>query len=265
MGKGTGYEDLPFVADFYDHIYGDRMARRDVQFFVEYSRRAGGRTLELGCGTGRVLILTAVAGCDITGLDISPFMLDKCREKLSQQPQEVQARVRLVPGDMTDFDVGERFALMTTPFRPFQHLITIEEQKACLMCVREHLEPDGKFILDVYNPSEFALRDPRYSMEIETDPWQDLPDGRRMRRTTRIVGVHRAAQTFDIELIHYVKHADGKEERLVHAFPFRYFYRYEVEHLLAVCGFRVVEMFGDYDCSPFVDESPEMVFVAEKA
>ena len=261
----SGYRDHAFVADFYDHIYGDRMARQDVQFFVDYARKAGGRTLELGCGTGRVLIPTAAAGCDITGLDLSPFMLDKCREKLAQESPEVQARVNLVPGDMTNFSFGERFALITTPFRPFQHLLAVADQKACLSCVRKHLLPGGRFILDVYNPSEFALRDPRYSMEIETDPWQDLPDGRRMRRTTRIVGLHRAEQHFDIELIHYVKHPDGREERLVHAFPFRYSYRYELEHLLETCGFRVMELFGNYDRSPFADDSPEMVFVAEKA
>jgi hypothetical protein len=51
---------------------------------------------------------------------------------------------------------------------------------------------------------------------------------------------------------------------LVYAFPYRYFFRYEVEHLLVRCGFRVVELFGNFDKSPLVDDSPEMIFVAEK-
>jgi len=46
--------------------------------------------------------------------------------------------------------------------------------------------------------------------------------------------------------------------------PFRYFYRYEVEHLLSRCGFRVAELFGNFDKSPFSDDSPEMIFVAER-
>jgi hypothetical protein len=49
------------------------------------------------------------------------------------------------------------------------------------------------------------------------------------------------------------------------AFTVRYFFRYEVEHLLARCGFRVVEVFGDFDRSPLADASPEMIFVAEKS
>jgi hypothetical protein len=53
-------------------------------------------------------------------------------------------------------------------------------------------------------------------------------------------------------------------ERLVHAFRVRYFFRYEVEHLLARCGFRVLEILGEFDRSPLADTSAEMLFVAEK-
>jgi hypothetical protein len=51
---------------------------------------------------------------------------------------------------------------------------------------------------------------------------------------------------------------------LVHEFPFRYFFRYEVEHLLTQSGFKVAELFGNFDRSPLTNNSPEMIFVAEK-
>ena len=79
--------------------------------------------LELGCGTGRVLIPTAVGGCDITGLDLSPDMSSVCQEKLGREPQDVRKRVRLIRGNMTAFETGEVYSLVTIPFRPFQHLI----------------------------------------------------------------------------------------------------------------------------------------------
>jgi hypothetical protein len=44
----------------------------------------------------------------------------------------------------------------------------------------------------------------------------------------------------------------------------RYFYRYEIEHLLSLCGFKVVELFGNFDKSDFCDDSSEMIFLAEK-
>jgi hypothetical protein len=65
-------------------------------------------------------------------------------------------------------------------------------------------------------------------------------------------------------LIHYVKYPDGRQERLLHSFKMRYFYRYEMEHLLRLFGFEVVELYGDFDKSAFKSESPEMIFVAEK-
>jgi len=259
----SGYEDQEFVAELYDPVY-ERLARRDIEFYVDYSKKANGKTLELGCGTGRVLIPTTQAGCEITGLDFSPYMLEKCREKLASQAKEVQSRVRLIQGDMTNFATGEKYALITIPFRPFQHLITIEEQKACLTCTRKHLKPGGLFVLDVFHPYVPRLVDPKYLMEMEVDPKIELPDGGVLRRTTRVAAFHREEQYNDIEIIHYVHHSDGKEERLVHSFPMRYFYRYEMEHLLALCGFKIVEFFGDFDHSSFTTDSPEMIFVAEK-
>jgi SAM-dependent methyltransferase len=259
-----GYDDREFVAEFYDAAY-QTARQKDIDFFVDYSRHAGGRTLELGCGTGRVLIPTAAVGCEITGLDLSPHMLKICQEKVSRQPEQVQNRIRIVQGDMTDFDTGETYSLVTTPFRPFQHLITIEEQKACLNCANRHLSSGGLLILDLFHPYPPRLvPDSRYMSEIEDLPEMQLPDGRRLRRTNRTTAFHREQQYNDVELIYYVSHADGRQERLVQAFPFRYFFRYEVEHLLELCGFRVVDIFGDYDRSPFSSDSPEMIFVAEK-
>ncbi len=187
--NNAGYEDNPFVAEFYDPVY-NALARRDTGFYVDMSVKSGGRTLELGCGTGRVLIPTAKAGCEITGLDSSQYMLAKCREKLTQEPSEVQARVELIRGDMTDFSIGKQFSLITIPFRPFQHLITVAEQKACLTCVRKHLADFGKFVFDVFQPFPPRLIDPKYLMEMETDPRVTLPDGSSMRRTNRVAAFH---------------------------------------------------------------------------
>ncbi|HEY32171.1 MAG TPA: class I SAM-dependent methyltransferase [Dehalococcoidia bacterium] len=259
-----GYKEWEFVAEYYDAAY-QTARQKDVDFFVGYSQHTGGRTLELGCGTGRVLIPTAAAGCEITGLDISSYMLNICREKLSQQPEKVQGRVKLVQGNMTDFDTGEIYSLVTTPFRPFQHLTTVDEQKACLNCTNRHLTPGGLLILDLFHPYPPRLvPDPKYMSEIEDLTEMELPDGRLFRRTNRTAAYHREQQYNDIELIYYITHPDGRQERLVQAFPFRYFYRYEVEHLLELCGFRVIDIFGDYDRSPFSNDSPEMIFVAEK-
>jgi SAM-dependent methyltransferase len=263
MSRFGGYEDQPFVAEFYDFdpVYA---ARPDVKFYLDLARSAGGKVLELGCGTGRILIPTAAAGCEIVGLDISAHMLARCRKNLRKQPREVRSRVRLVRANMSRFDLKETFRLVTVPFRPFQHLISVEEQLACLRCVRRHLAADGKFVLDLFQTDVRRTYDPIYTKESEGFPEIKLPDGRKIKQTTRVVAFHRAEQYNDIEITHYVTHPDGRKERLVQAFPFRHFFRYEVEHLLARCGLEAVQSFGNYDRSPLKDDSPEMIFVARK-
>jgi len=259
-----GYEDQEFVAEFYDPAYEHRR-QVDIEFFIAYSQRARGRTLELGCGTGRILIPAAISGCEITGIDLSPYMLQKCQDKLDKQPNEVQERVRLIQGNMTDFNTGETYSVVTIPFRPFQHLITVEEQKACLQCINRHLVPQGLLIFDLFHPFPPRLvYDSKYTAEIEDLPEMKLPDGRTLRRTTRASGFYRDQQYNDIEIIYYVSHPDGRTERLVEAFPMRYFFRYEVEHLLTLCEFNVIDLFGDFDKSSFSADSPEMIFIAGK-
>lgn len=258
-----GYEDQQFLAEFYDVMYASR-SQRDLNFFIDYSKKAKGRTLELGCGTGRVLIPTAIAGCEITGLDLSPYMLRKCREKLTKQPKEVERRVKLMHGNMTDFQTGEVYSLVTIPFRPFQLLTSVEEQKACLNCVNKHLAPHGLLILDLFHVFPPAMYDPKYRAEQESARDLKLPDGSSLHCANRIADFHPDEQYNDVEIIYYVSYPDGRTERLVQAFPMRYFFRYEVEHLLDLCRFRVVELFGDYDKSRFSNDSPEMIFVAEK-
>ena len=258
-----GYEDQAFVAELYDHIPG-YAGRPDQEFYLDYARAAGDKILELGCGTGRLLIPIAASGYEIVGLDLSEYMLARCREKLCRQPPEVQARARIVRGDMTNFHLGETFALITVPFRAFQHLLSVEEQLACLQCAHQHSPPGGKLILDLFQVNLRYLVDPTSANEREDFSGVALPGDRTLRRTHRISGWHRAEQYNDIEMIHYVDHPDGHTDRLVQAFPFRYFFRFEVQHLLARCGFRMAELFGSFDRRPLRDDSPERIFVAER-
>ena len=256
--------DYASTADLYDYV-GPYRDRDDLRFFVEAAREAGSPVLEVGCGTGRVLIPTARAGLDITGLDLSSHMLDVCRRRLRDEPGPVQSRARLVQGDMRDFDLGRTFTLATIPFRPFQHLTLVEDQLACLDSVHRHLVDGGALILDVFNPSLDALADQPIGQEFGEEPEFSVPDGRRVTRRHRIVAHDRFRQTNDVELIYYVTHVDGREERVVHAFTMRYLFRFEVEHLLARAGFQIEDLYADFDKSTYGSKYPgELLFVARK-
>ena len=259
-----------FIADYYDESPLVRGRTRDVNFYLDAVHEHGDPVLELGCGTGRITLALAEAGHRVTGLDISERMLERCNRKRAALATEARERVHLVQGDMTRFDLGEKFRLVIIPFRPMQHLLEVKQQMSCLESVRRHLWADGRrvgekrgqLILDVFQTDAERMHDPVHQKESRVTEYA-TPDGRQVRITERVAAFHRAEQRNDVEMVFYVRDARGKEERLVFAWTLRYFFRYEVEHLLARCGFRVSAVYGDFDRSPLEDNSPEMIFVAE--
>jgi SAM-dependent methyltransferase len=258
------HDEYAPIADLYDSVtpYRDRS---DVEFFVDAARNAGGSVLEVGCGTGRILIPTARANIEIVGLDLSSSMLQICRERVSREPEEVRSRITLVQADMRRFGLARTFSLATIPFRPFQHLVTIEDQLSCLGSIHRHLVAGGRLILDLFNPSLPILAQENEGKEFAEEPEFVTPDGRRVVRRHRIVSQNRFHQVTQVELIYYITYPDGREERLVHAFSMRYLFRYEAEHLLARAGFEVEAVYADYDKSPYGSKYPgELIFVARK-
>ena len=263
MNQNNGYEDYKFVADLYDFVV-PYQNRPDVAFFVDAAKESGGPVLEVGCGTGRILIPTAQAGIEIVGLDLSSHMLKVCRERLQGEAKEVRAGTRLVQADMRDFDLSQTFKLVTLPFRPFQHLTTVEDQLACLKCLHRHLAKGGKLILDIFNPMVESLTRDNLGEEVGEEPEFTTPDGRRVIRCSKTVSRDLFNQVIHVELIYYVTHPDGRQERLVHAFPMRYLFRYEAEHLLVRSGFEVEQVYADYDKSLFGSKYPgELIYVAK--
>lgn len=263
MDTKGGY-DSPFLVEFYDLVVPYR-ERQDVNFFVEMAQQSGGPVLELGCGTGRVLIPTARSGIEIVGLDASPLMLSVCREKLGSESNEVRSRVSgLVQGDMRSFALDREFNLVTIPFRPFQHLLTVEDQMSCLESVRQHLKSGGKLVLDLFNPSLPMLADDQYLQEHGEEPEFTTEDGRRVVRRARITSRDYFNQITHNELIYYVTHPVGRREQFVHRFPMRYLFKFEVEHLLGRCDFAIEAVYADYDKSPYGSKYPgELIFVAK--
>ena len=264
MVPSGGCDDLPFVAEFYDFVVPYR-ERGDVNFFVEAAKESGGPVLEIGCGTGRVLIPTAKAGIEILGLDASPAMLTVCREKLARESAETRAQASLTEGDMRRFDLGREFRLVTIPFRPFQHLMTVDDQLACLASVHRHLREGGQLVLDLFNPAFPHMVDEKFFEELNREPPFSMPDGRKVLRRHHILARDFFRQTQDVESIHRVTCPDGREERLVQRFTMRYLFRFEAEHLLARSGFEVENIYADFEKSPYGSKYPgDLVFVARK-
>jgi SAM-dependent methyltransferase len=250
-----------YMAEHYD-ILTPGLAG-DVDFYAGLAREAEPPVLELGCGSGRVAIPIARAGVPIVGLDSSPAMLARARERSTNL-----ANVRWVEADMRAFDLPERFGLVIIPYRAFQHMITVDDQRTCLGCIRWHLRDDGRLAFNLFNPDLVAMG--RWLSDFQGDwrIWHDSTDERTGQRTIAWecrryhTGPQEASVLWKVEEID----ADGRpvSQRYVDL-HLRWFYRFEVEHLLALTGFRVERLYGWFDGSAFGDNSPEMVWVARKA
>jgi SAM-dependent methyltransferase len=236
------------LAHSYDAVYGVmRDPSGDARFYRALAEEHGGPVLELGCGTGRVLLPIAALGIPCVGLDASAAMLAELRAK------NPPANLTLVEGRMQDFDLGgPQFRLITVPFRAFQHLLDVESQLATLTCVRKHLLPGGSFAFDVFDPKLSWLVAPgdgeRHDATFDFN-------GVQSKRWTR-VRIDRAAQILNLTFRFDPEPPGGGPHTSI---PLRWFYRYEVEHLLARAGFTDLTFYGGYDRRPWRPEGDTIV------
>lgn len=255
------------MAELYDRqsseFYDYHAKRGDVKFYSDLAIEARGLVLEIGCGTGRILIPTAKAGVNITGLDNSVEMLKICQDKLNDESSEVRSRVKLVYSDMTNFNLEREFSLVTVPYGPFNCLITVEEQLSCLNCIKQHLHQNGSVVLDLFYPSSKEFSSGEEGFMAKTPFY--MPDGRSVTWGLRFNSVDYNRQTIQEELFYDVRYPDGHDERLVYTSFLRYFYPYEAEHLLVRAGFIIESVFADFMKSPFGSKYPsELIIIARK-
>lgn len=114
-------------------------------------------------------------------------------------------------GDMRAFDFGHAFRLVTIPFRPFQHLLTVGEQLACLGAIRRHLDASGRLVFDVFNPSIHNLARPADGAETDEEPPFTLPDRRTVIRRHRMLERDLVGQVNREELVYFERSAYGSQ------------------------------------------------------
>jgi len=142
----------------------------DISFYVDEALASGGPVVELGVGTGRVAIPTAMAGVDVIGVDSSAGMLAVCRQRADEAG--VGGRLDLRLGDLRTPPVDERVQLVTCPFRAYLHLRNDDERLEALSATRELLRPGGKLVFDVFTPSREDIEE-THGRWIEREPGID--------------------------------------------------------------------------------------------
>lgn len=247
------------IARFYDLTHADLTADREK--VVALATAVSGPVLELGCGTGRLMLPLARTGVVITGVDNAPAMLARARAKLEKAPPDAQGRVTLREGDMVELAVNGRFALALLSYNTAMHLSPAQLSQT-LRRVRAHLDDNGRFFIDVANPLLVAATPNDQFLTLEKS-LIDPESGERLLQ----MAANRLDDEAQILHITWIYDASptggGPVERLVVEADYHYLYPHQWQMIFEETGFQVKEMAGDYGGTPFTEEAERLLFLLQ--
>lgn len=240
-----------FVARFYDVIYVKIRTSVDHDYYLHKMLSAKGPVLEIGVGTGRLFADALKAGVDVYGFDVNETMLDQLKQRI---PAAELHRIR--QADVRDFSWDKKFDLIVAPFRVMSHLLSVEDQLSALDRVKMHLSHEGIFIWDVFVPDPvFCSKGLEPTMDFDGF-WKEE---KKLQRITSIKPD--PAHQINHATMRYIwDDADGSHDESW-TFQMRYYFRYEIEHLLRIAGFRIVDIFGDFNEHQLDHSSKEFVIL----
>ncbi|MFC2081401.1 class I SAM-dependent methyltransferase [Bacteroidota bacterium] len=241
-------------ARFYDLIYHKLRDGVDNEFFLNEIGNTPGKILEIGVGTGRFFLDAINQGADIYGMDISESMIKILQGKLDENQFK-----RISIQNIVEFEYDFQFDLIIAPFRVFMHLIEKADQLEALNNVYRHLKPNGKFIYDTFVPDMKQLLN---GLDMHTDFEGEYEPGKVLRRIV----------STKPDLINQIIEVNFKleweeEEGLKHEYwtlPLRFFFRYELEHLIERTAFEKYTILGDYQGNELNEKSKEFIVVCHK-
>lgn len=239
---------------FYDTIYSHHPLNDQNEFYLKEIKKARGPVLEVGVGTGRHYLDGLKAGSDIYGIDISHWMLEVLKTRLDENQH-----YRISNQNIIDFNIDIKFELIIAPFRVFMHLLEKKDQMRALNNINKHLIPGGRFIFDVFIPD---LNQLIAGIKDNVDYDGEYKPGKHLKRTTstqpdlinQLINV-----SFKLE---WDDEQGSKNEEF--NTPIRYFFRYELEHMIERSSFNSYKIYGDFIGSELDNNSREFVIYCYK-
>lgn len=243
-----------FFARFYDVIYHQIRDGVDTDFFLKKIKQSKGKVLEIGVGTGRLFIQALHHGADIYGLDISESMINILKKKLSNDQFE-----RISIQNIIDFRYDHKFDLIIAPFRVFMYLKEKNDQIKALNNIHKHLQSDGRFIFDTFIPD---LKQLLNGIKNHTDFEGEYAPGKIVKRTVS------TKPDLLNQIIYITFQFDWQENKQIkHEVwntSLRYFFRFELEHIVERSNFNDYRIAGDYLENELNENSKDFIVICEK-
>jgi ubiquinone/menaquinone biosynthesis C-methylase UbiE len=246
--------DFNFVADLYDtYVTVDF----DIDFYRKLSRECKGKCLELMCGTGRVSLPLLRQNIDLTCVDYSDEMLNVFRKKA----KDLNITPSLECQDVCSLNLKDNYNLIFIPFNSFSEIIGDKRQKTALHKIYEHLDNEGTFICTLYNP-KYRIKTADGLLRVlgryQIDENKSLVVSyynQYNEKNKNVTGI----QFYEI----YDKHNKLVDKRYLEI-CFSIISKEVFIEMATKVGFKIKSILGDYDFSPFSEDSMFMNFLLTK-
>lgn len=205
-----------------------------------------GKVLEFASGTGRITVPLVNRGLDVAGIELSPHMTAKLREKMPP------GRLPVVVGDMataTAPDVGN-YSLVFLVFNTISNLRTQTEQVACFRNAARHLRPGGRFLIELWVP-QLQLMAP----DLHLAPVQFETNGHLVFDTYDLASQECMSHHYRPQPDGSVRYGSGR---------FRYLWAPECDLMAQLAGLELESRWADWSRSPFTSASPSHVSIWRK-
>ncbi|ACZ42286.1 Methyltransferase type 11 [Thermobaculum terrenum ATCC BAA-798] len=247
------YDEL--VAELYDLEHDS--VTEDIDLYLSYAARTGGPVLDLGCGTGRVMLPLVKHGYEVVGLDASPHMLDRARRRLSGLPE---ARFKLIHGVMQDslYNLPEEtFGLAICALNTWSHVHDLQQAMEILEGIKKALRPSGLLILDM---EDVAGRRPGNGEVLLAG---------KFRRGEDIILKLVSAKTDQANSIDHVTiiwdiSSSDTLKRVVFEAEMRNYTLGEIYLLFKAAGLKIENVFGSWDMTPYYGQGDRLIVVGAK-
>ncbi|RXI96761.1 class I SAM-dependent methyltransferase [Anaerobacillus alkaliphilus] len=230
----------------------------ELPLLVKWAEKSNGTIIDIACGTGRVTIPLAKRGYNLIGIDVHKGMLDEAKKKSAALDLSIEWKEQ----DCTNFHLEMKSKFIFSVGNSFQHFLTNEAQDGLLSSVNKHLEMDGVFIFGTRFPSADELLQPSTEEYWRTYTDQDTGD---------IVDVYTISNYDSLNQIqHYttIRKYKNTDRQIVNEkrtnISLRYVYPKEIERMLKMHGFEIVNKYRDWDENPLTNDSYQMIYVCRK-
>lgn len=245
------------VARFYDAEHVDKTD--DLELYSALAAEYGGPILDVGCGTGRVMLHLAQAGYETHGIESEAAMLERAEARLHALPH-LRDKVIFHQGNVLSYDFGRRYRLALLTYNALMHFHEQETQLALLRRLRDCTHEDGLLVIDLPNAGEtFASQDTEALIMERTFI---EPESGHLVMQQSVSVLDRVEQMLRVTWIYDEITGDGTVRRTFAPHLLRYFFFPELKLLLRQSGFEIEAVYGDVDYAPFEDGCERMVVFA---